>query len=116
MKVPQSSKYPLVLPMLRTLRADACSEFKFHPDRRWRADFAIPSEKLLIEIDGGVWSGGRHTRGAGFIGDCEKLNAAAVLGYRVLRYQPVHCKAKSITLILGNVMQALTSPEQKETT
>jgi len=43
---------------------------------------------LLIEIDGGVWSRGRHTRGLGFIEDQQKHNAAAVLGYRVLRFIP----------------------------
>jgi very-short-patch-repair endonuclease len=66
-------------------------EFRFHPTRRWRADFLIGPEQfanLLIEIDGGSWVAGRHTRGSGFEKDAEKLNAAAELGYRVLRYTP----------------------------
>ena len=99
--------YPLVLPLLLTLASDACDEFKFHPSRKWRADFAIPSKRLLIEIEGGAWSGGRHTRGAGFVGDMEKYNAAAVLGYRVLRYQPKDCTAKRIEIISYDVWQAL---------
>ena len=80
--------YPLVLPMLKNFAVDACAEFKFHPERKWKADFAIPSRMLLIEIDGGAFSAGRHTRGMGFINDMEKLNAAACLGYRVLRFIP----------------------------
>jgi very-short-patch-repair endonuclease len=61
-------------------------EYRFHPKRRWRTDFAWPAEKLLVEIEGGHWSGGRHTRGAGYEKDMEKYNAAVLLGYRVLRF------------------------------
>lgn len=61
-------------------------EFRFHPDRRWRADFAWPDRKLLVECEGGEHSGGRHTRGVGFTQDCEKYNAAAILGFTVLRF------------------------------
>jgi very-short-patch-repair endonuclease len=69
-------------------------EYRFHPIRRWRADFGVIEPELahdptiLIEIDGGSWVAGRHTRGSGFEKDCEKHNAAAELGYRVLRYTP----------------------------
>jgi len=61
-------------------------EHRFHPTRRWRFDFAWPSKKIAVEIEGGTWTGGRHTRGAGFQKDCEKYNAAAVLGWTVLRF------------------------------
>lgn len=61
------------------------SEFKFHPTRRWRFDFAWPEKKLAVEIEGGVWTGGRHTRGKGFSEDCEKYSEAAVLGWRIIR-------------------------------
>lgn len=63
-------------------------EFKFHPTRKWRFDLAIPHHRIAIEIEGGTWSGGRHSRGAGFRGDCEKYNEAQKLGYVVLRYTP----------------------------
>lgn len=67
-------------------------EYIFHPTRRWRFDFAIVSLKIAIEVEGGVYSNGRHTRGKGFIEDCYKYNAAAVLGWRVLRYTSEHLK------------------------
>lgn len=58
------------------------------PARKWRADYCWVHHKLIVEIDGGVWSNGRHTRGAGFLKDLEKLNHAALLGFRVMRYAP----------------------------
>ena len=61
-------------------------EYQFHPTRKWRFDFAWPSKMIAVEVEGGIWSGGRHTRGAGFVADCEKYNAAAELGWRVFRY------------------------------
>lgn len=60
-------------------------EFVFAKPRRWRFDFAWPSRKVAVEIEGGVWSGGRHTRGGGFIGDCEKYNEACFCGWQVYR-------------------------------
>jgi very-short-patch-repair endonuclease len=60
------------------------TEYRFDPQRRWRADFRVG--QVLIEIDGAVYAEGRHTRGAGFTADCEKLNRAVELGYRVLRF------------------------------
>ena len=67
-------------------------EFKFHPTRKWRADYAWPKEKIIVEIEGGIWTKGRHTRGSGFIGDMEKYNAAGRLGYRVFRFTPSELK------------------------
>lgn len=63
-------------------------EFKFHPTRKWRFDLAWPENKIAMEVEGGVWTGGRHTRGTGFLKDCEKYNAAASLGWRVFRFTP----------------------------
>ncbi|SPZ45894.1 Uncharacterised protein [Plesiomonas shigelloides] len=60
------------------------SEYVFHPTRKWRLDFAWPEYRLALEIHGGVYSGGRHTRGAGFTEDREKMNEAALLGWTVI--------------------------------
>jgi len=64
-------------------------EFFFAKDdlgREWRADLAYPSEWILIEIEGGTWVRGRHSRGAGYEGDCEKYDVATLMGYRVYRF------------------------------
>lgn len=60
-------------------------EFRFTPPRRWRFDLAFPSVLWALEIEGGVWTRGRHTRGAGYTNDIRKYNAAALLGWRILR-------------------------------
>lgn len=63
-------------------------QHRFHPTRRWRFDFAWPDYGLAVEVDGGIWTRGRHTRGAGYREDCIKLNEAVLLGWRVLRVTP----------------------------
>jgi len=60
-------------------------EYYFHPSRKWRFDFAWPALMIAVEVEGGVWSGGRHTRGKGFVEDCIKYNEAALLGWTVFR-------------------------------
>lgn len=64
------------------------AEHRFHPSREWRFDWAWPAELVALEVEGGVWTGGRHTRGKGFLRDMEKYNAAAVRGWAVLRCVP----------------------------
>lgn len=71
---------------LKALKIDFVQEFRFHEKRKWRADFHISNTKLLIEVEGGIWSNGRHTRGKGYLGDMEKYNTATMMGYQVLRF------------------------------
>jgi very-short-patch-repair endonuclease len=63
-------------------------EVRFHATRRWRFDLLWRAKRIAIEVDGGVFLGGRHTRGVGYTKDCEKLNEALLLGFRVLRVTP----------------------------
>jgi very-short-patch-repair endonuclease len=67
------------------LPAPEC-EYRFHPSRKWRFDFAWPEQKLAAECEGGTWTNGRHTRGVGFENDCIKYNQATINGWRVLRF------------------------------
>lgn len=85
-----SEKYTLSL--LFQLRAvdlpEPEQETRFHPVRRWRFDLAYPAQKVAVEIEGGSWQNGRHTRGKGYETDCEKYSEAAVLGWKVIRCTP----------------------------
>ena len=61
-------------------------EFVWHPKRKWRADFAWPKpQRILLEVEGGTYSGGSHVRGEGFEKDCIAYNEATLLGWCVLR-------------------------------
>lgn len=76
-------------------------ELMLIPGRRFRFDFLIDGSDLVVEIEGGTWSGGRHTTGAGFRSDCYKYNRALELGYRVLRYTTdMVTKREAITQVL----------------
>lgn len=63
-------------------------EYRFHPARRWRVDYAWPEHRLAVEIEGGAWVGGRHVRGPGFTKDMEKYNELALAGWSLLRFTP----------------------------
>jgi very-short-patch-repair endonuclease len=56
--------------------------------REWRFDLAWPALKLAVEVEGGIYGRGRHTRGKGYEDDCTKYSWAALLGWRVLRFGP----------------------------
>lgn len=67
-------------------------EYRFHDERKWRFDLAWPLEKLAFEREGGVYAGGRHTRGSGYSGDIEKYNEAAIAGWLVIRATPAQIR------------------------
>ena len=72
---------------------DPATELLFHPKRKWRFDYAWEEQKLALEVHGGIHSGGRHTRGRGFVEDRAKMNEAALLGWTVLEVTPEHIKS-----------------------
>lgn len=64
-------------------------EYKFLHDRRFKFDIAIPGKKLAVEFEGGIFSGGRHTRCKGYANDAKKYNLATMHGWKLLRYTTV---------------------------
>lgn len=86
--VPAAPVYPLVGLCRAAGLPEPVPEYAFHPKRKWRFDFAFPLHRVAVEIDGGIWSQGRHTRGSGYLRDLVKFNTAALLGWRVLKYPP----------------------------
>ena len=62
--------------------------------RQYRADFAFMDERLLVEVNGGAFIGGRHTRGAGYEDDLQRNAIATALGWRVVSVTPSHIKKK----------------------
>lgn len=86
-------------------------EFRFHPIRRWRFDFAIPELLIAVEVEGGVWTYGRHNRAEGFLRDMQKYNSAAAFGWRILRCQPDGLLAEEFIDLVGRACEFLNSPD-----
>ena len=76
----------LILKPYSDLIGNPLTEYRFAPPRRCRFYYAWPGYMVAIEIEGGVWTRGRHTRAAGYRKDCEKYNRAQLIGWTVLRY------------------------------
>ena len=83
---------------------EVVSEYKFHPKRKWKFDLAIPGKKIAVEIEGGVYTGGRHTRGRGYVNDMEKYNNAVLLGWRLLRFTPDQLKKWSTIEMIKSLL------------
>ena len=83
----------LLVTQLKVLKIEFEREFKFHPERKWKADFHITGKHILVEVEGGIWSGGRHTRAKGYLGDLEKYNTATMMGYQVIRFSTEQVKS-----------------------
>ena len=75
-------------------------EVRVTPERRWRFDLAWPAEKLAVEVNGGLFVAGRHSRGAGQLKDFEKLNAAQLAGWKVLQVSPKQISDGTLTALL----------------
>ena len=84
---------PIFLTMCKQFDVPAPTcEFEFDPKRKWRFDYSwkVPYSSIWValEVEGGAWTRGRHTRGKGFESDISKYNSALLLGWRVLRCTP----------------------------
>lgn len=87
------------------LKVECVKEFKFHPVRKWRFDYAVPEHKIALEVEGGVWTGGRHTSTKCFLGDIEKYNTATLMGWRVFRTTPDDLyKKKTLDLMKSAIL------------
>lgn len=62
---------------------DLTREYPFDKARKWKFDFAFPSQRLAIEVNGA----GRHQSFKGMASDYEKWNEAVRQGWRVLLFR-----------------------------
>lgn len=66
-------------------------QFRITPARKFMADFYFSNVKgmpLVVEVDGGIWTGGRHVTGRGVESDCEKSSLIAAMPARLMRVTP----------------------------
>jgi hypothetical protein len=78
-------------------------EYQFSPPRRWRFDFAWPEPKFAVEIHGGTYLNGGHNRPLQFKKDCEKHNAAVLLGWKLLLFTRDHIKSGEAQSVLAQL-------------
>ena len=60
---------------------------------------------VAVEVDGGIYSRGRHVRGSGFERDAEKRNAAVMAGWRVLHFTPRLVKSGAAVQAIESLMR-----------
>ena len=63
-------------------------KFQFEPTKHWRFDFHIVKLRLLIEIAGGPWSGGRGGKLAMKAWSFDRYDVAEEMGYTFVRLEP----------------------------
>lgn len=105
---PARKVYPLVGLCAAAGLPAPTPEYRFHPERKWRLDYAWPERRVAVEIEGGIFVAGRHSRGAGMLSDMAKYNAATLLGWRLLRYSPAQ-----LLVAVADLRLLLTTAERK---
>lgn len=90
------------------LQTECIREYRFHPTRKWRFDYALPQYMIALEVEGGVWTGGRHTSPKGFLRDMEKYNTAELMGWRVFRTIPDELYTRNTVELLRQAKDANT--------
>lgn len=110
---PKEPRTDLFCTLCKTdLHVECVKEYRFHPTRLWRFDYAIPSAKIALEVEGGVWSEGRHIRPQGFLGDVDKYNTAAVMGWRLFRTTPDMLLTRRTLIMLKTAITGQYDPEK----
>ena len=85
---------------------DPVAEYRFHAKRRWRIDYYFETNetRLALEVEGGVYTYGRHNRASGFVADMEKYNALAQAGIFLIRVMPKDLLKKSTCDLIKSVL------------
>ena len=63
-------------------------QHRYAKPRKLAADFAWPESRLLVEVQGGIWGRKAHGSITGILADIDRLNAATLAGWRLLRVTP----------------------------
>lgn len=90
-------------------------EYAFHPERKWRFDFAWLEYKVALEVDGGIWIKGGHNRGAQIKKTWEKENAAQLLCWRIFKCEPCDlCTNETVSMIRSALLIKALDDLKKE--
>lgn len=81
-------------------------QYRAISDRRYAWDFAWPDKRLLVEVQGGLWVRGAHSRPLGIQRDMDKLNIATLAGWRVLQVSAADIKSGAAVQCIGQALAA----------
>ncbi len=79
-------------------------EYPFHPTRNWRFDMLF-SDWLAVEVQGGLFVQGRHSRGAALLDEHEKLNEAVIAGFAVMFCTPQDLETGAIYALVERALK-----------
>lgn len=80
------------------------TEFRFLPDRKFRADYCWPEAMVIVEQHGGIWKKGAHSSGLGLLRDFEKSNLAQMAGYLYLTFTPQQLQLEATFQTLKTIL------------
>lgn len=84
-------------------------EYRFHPTRRFRLDWAWPEARIGIEFDGVMLRTVGHNSLGGILRDAEKSNLAQAMGWRIFRANAKNVADESFFALIDSVlMQEIT--------
>lgn len=101
----------MVIDLLRAEGLSARREVTFHNKRKWKIDIVLEDYPIAIEVEGGVFSGGRHVRGQGYEKDCEKYNEVGLSGLLLLRFTTGQVKRGKVIPMVQRAIEKLQSGE-----
>lgn len=81
----------------------------YRKTRDFRCDFAWPEQRIILEVEGGVWVQGRHTRGSGFTKDLTKYNLITEAGWTVYRVSQREITSGEALNIIARALEAAQS-------
>ena len=81
-------------------------EYQAIKGRKFRFDFAWLERKLLVEVNGGTYTKGAHSTGAGIARDYEKCNLGVLQGWRVLSFDGKAVKSGVAVEVIRQALEA----------
>lgn len=97
-----TSHYPTIAQPMR--------EYMFHPSKNWRFDYAWLNHMVALEIQGGTFVRGRHSRGAALSGEYEKINQASLMGWRIFYADTTMMALNRLPIIAEQLASVVSSP------
>ncbi len=102
------SKTPFEAACVAAGLQEPVAEFAFCPSRQWRTDWFWPEANggkgVALEVEGGTWNRGRHSRGKGMQDDMEKYNEMSLVGIMLLRVTPQQMASGEVFALLKRAM------------